>query len=107
MAKQITIKYEGTDYTLEYTRKSIQKMEAQGFNIGGISDTPMTTLPKLFAGAFLAHHQFVRQETIDAIYALLPDKEGLIGKLSEMYSEPLQALLAEPKEGNLKWEANW
>lgn len=109
MAKQIKINYEGTEYTLEYTRKSIETMERQGFNINRIVDAPMTTLPKLFSGAFLAHHKFVKQEVVDEIYAQLGDKEGLINKLSEMYNEPIQSLLEDPKggAGNLKWDANW
>lgn len=109
MAKQIKITYKGMDYTLEYTRKSIETMERQGFVIGRISDAPMTTLPKLFEGAFIAHHKFVKKEVVDEIYDLLSDKEGLIAKLSEMYNEPIQSLLEEPKgdAGNLKWDANW
>ena len=30
MAKQIIFSYEGKDYTLEYTRRTIQQMEAEG-----------------------------------------------------------------------------
>jgi hypothetical protein len=50
MAKQITFEFEGKNYTLEFTRKSIETMERQGFVIGDIVDKPMLTLPALFAG---------------------------------------------------------
>lgn len=34
MAKTINFTFEGTDYTLEYTRASVAALEKQGFNIG-------------------------------------------------------------------------
>jgi len=109
MAKQIRITYDGVDYTLEFTRKSIEIMERNGFVISEVFEKPMTLLPTLFAGAFLAHHRFVKRDVIDKIYDSLPNKQDLISKLAEMYNEPIVALLDEPEdeEGNAKWEANW
>ena len=31
MAKQITFNFEGNDYVLEYTRRTVKQMEAEGF----------------------------------------------------------------------------
>jgi len=109
MAKQITFEFEGKNYTLEFTRKSIETMERQGFVIGDIVDKPMLTLPALFAGAFLAHHRFMKRNEIDAIYEKMTNKEELLQKLAEMYNEPLEALMEEPEEneGNVEWGANW
>ena len=109
MAKTITIEFEGTKYTLEFTRKSIETMEKQGFVVSEIADKPMSTLPALFAGAFLAHHKFVKKEVIDSIFARLTNKTEFVQKLAEMYSEPLEALMEEPEEseGNLTWGASW
>lgn len=109
MAKTITIKYEGTEYTLEFTRRSIEAMERQGFVIGDIKTKPMTTLPTLFAGAFFAHHRFIKRDVVDAIFEKLSDKEKFLEKLAEMYAEPLEALMDEPEEseGNLTWGASW
>ena len=109
MAKTITINYEGTEYTLEFTRRSIEAMERQGFVIGDIKTKPMTTLPTLFAGAFLAHHRFIKREVVDAIFEKLSGKENFLEKLAEMYAEPFEALMDEPEEseGNLTWGANW
>ena len=69
----------------------------------------MSTLPTLFAGAFLANHRFVKQDVIDAIFAKMTNKEELIGKLAEMYNEPIMALVEEPDEaeGNVNWTASW
>ncbi len=109
MAKQIIFEYGGKDYTLEFTRKSIETMERQGFVIGDIVDKPMLTLPALFAGAFLAHHRFVKRKEIDEIYSKMTNREELLQKLAEMYNEPLEALMEEPEEseGNVEWGASW
>lgn len=109
MAKQLTFTYDGKDYTLEFTRRTVAEMEKRGFIASDITDKPMTTLPALFAGAFLAHHRFVKEDIINDIYSKLTKKEDLIGKLAEMYNEPILALVEEPEkaEGNLDWTATW
>lgn len=110
MAKQIRFEYKGQEYILEFTRKSIEIMERQGFVASDIVDKPMTTLPALFAGAFLAHHRNVKKELIDEIFSKMTNKEELIRKLAEMYNEPIMALMDEPDpndEGNVKWEASF
>ncbi len=114
MAKQLTINdpASGVTYTLEYTRKTIEAMEKNGFVVSDMERKPMTLLPALFAGAFLAHHRFVKRDVIDGIYARLKHKDELIGALVEMYNEPLMALLDEPEqqeneEGNLSWKTGW
>lgn len=109
MAKQLIFTYEGKEYTLEFTRRTVAEMEKKGFIASDITDKPMTTLPALFAGAFLAHHRFVKVDVIDEIYSKLTKKEDLIGKLAEMYNEPILTLVEEPEEaeGNLDWTATW
>ena len=109
MAKQIRFRYDEVDYTLEFTRKSVETMERNGFVITEVFEKPMTLLPTLFAGAFLAHHRSTKREVIDEIYDSLPNKQDLISKLAEMYNEPIAALLDEPEveEGKVEWEANW
>ena len=109
MAKQLHFTYDGKDYTLEFTRRTVAEMEKKGFIASDITDKPMTTLPALFAGAFLAHHRFVKEDIINDIYSKLTKKEDLVGKLAEMYNEPILALVEEPEkvEGNLDWTATW
>ena len=109
MAKTINFTYEGKDYTLEFTRRTIRQMEDEGFVARNIDDRPMTLLPALFAGAFKAHHRFVKQESIDAIYANMPNKDKLIEKLAEMYNEPIMSLMEEPADTakNVDWMTSW
>ncbi len=109
MAKQIKVTHNGEQYTLEYTRKTIEAMERGGFSISNVQTKPMSTLPALFAGAFLAHHRNVMQNKIDKIFAAQKNKEQLVEKLAEMYNEPIVSLLDDPEEneGNAEWETNW
>ena len=109
MSKQLRFTYQEKEYCLEFTRKSVELMEKNGFIASDISDKPMTVLPALFAGAFLANHKFVKQSIVDEIFSKMTNKSELIGKLSEMYNEPIMALVDEPEEseGNVDWTASW
>lgn len=110
MAKQLNFVHNGKEYTLEYTRESVKQMEREGFVANDIMTKPMNTLPKLFAGAFKAHHRFdAKQKEIDEIFDLFGNKQALIEKLAEMYAEPMEALMDNDiNEGNaIAWEANF
>lgn len=109
MAKQLRFTYENKEYVLEFTRRSVEIMEKKGFVAADIETKPVTVLPALFAGAFLANHKFEKPEVIDKIYSKMTNKQELIGKLAEMYNEPIMALVDEPaeSEGNLDWTASW
>ena len=109
MSKQLNFNYNGVEYTLEYTRRTVEQMEREGFVAEDMETKPMLMLPTLFAGAFKAHHRFTKREVIDEIYSKMPNKPELIGKLAEMYSEPIKALLDEPEEseGNVNWTQSW
>lgn len=109
MSKQLRFTYQNKEYILEYTRRSVEAMEKKGFVASEIETKPVTVLPALFAGAFLANHRYVKQEVIDDIYSKMTNKQELIGKLAEMYNEPIMALVDEPEEseGNLDWTASW
>ena len=109
MSKQLRFTYDDKEYCLEFTRKSVELMEKNGFVASDITSKPMTVLPALFAGAFLANHRFVKNEVINEIFSKMTNKSELIGKLSEMYNEPIMALVDEPEEseGNVDWTASW
>ena len=109
MAKQLRFTYDNKEYVLEFTRRSVEIMEKKGFVASDIETKPVTVLPALFAGAFLANHKFEKPEVIDKIYSKMTNKQELIGKLAEMYNEPIMALVNEPEEseGNLDWTASW
>jgi hypothetical protein len=109
MGKQISFEYKNKEYILEYTRKTVKQMEREGFVAGDILTKPMLTLPKLFAGAFKAHHKFdTKQKLIDEIFDLFTNKQALIEKLAEMYAEPMETLMDDVDEGNaIAWDATF
>jgi hypothetical protein len=109
MAKQLNFEYNGKKYCLEYTRQTVRDLENSGFKSSDLIDKPLNSLPKLFAGAFKAHHRWgVKPDEIEKIFDSLTDKEALLEKLASMYNEPMEALLNEPDEGNaIAWEANF
>ena len=109
MNKQLKFTYQDKEYCLEFTRKSVETMERNGFIASDINDKPMTVLPALFKGAFLANHRFVKEDVVNEIFSKMTNKGELISKLSEMYNEPIMALVDEPEEseGNLDWTASW
>lgn len=109
MAKNIKLNYLGNEYTLQFTRKSIEIMERQGFKAEDLTEKPMLTVPFMFAGAFLANHRYLKREIIDEIFSNITNKQELIGKLAELYNEPLTALMDDPEESekNVEWEASF
>ena len=110
MAKQLNFEYKGKEYTLEFTRETVKQMEREGFVGEYIITKPMNTLPKLFAGAFKAHHRYEKQKTIDEMFECFTNKMGLIEKLTEMYNDPIETLMDDEaiNEGNaIAWDANF
>lgn len=105
MAKTIEFDYENQHYVLEYNRRSVEVLESRGFNLADIDSKPMLTLPRLFEGAFIAHHRFVKKNVIDKIYEAMPNKDELFENLVEMYQEPINTLVEEPDEKgkNIDW----
>lgn len=107
MSKTITLTYEGKDYTLEFTRKSVERMEATGFDVNELGSKPMTALPLLWKGSFLAHHRNIKEYVMNKMFDELPRKEELFDKLTSMYVDTVDSLFDEPEEGNVEWGANW
>ena len=104
MSKAIKFEYEGQQYELTFTKKTVKELEQAGFSPRKIEDMPMTMIPLLFFGAFRAKHPFVKKEVVDAIYKLMPDKQGLVEALGELYDDPHEDLIAEPEDSEKKVE---
>ena len=98
MAKTLTIKdpVSGENYTLEYTRKSVEIMEKQGFVAEEVDRKPMTMLPALFAGAFIARHRFVKKEVIDRSTPICPVRTSLSRSWSRCITNPFSLSWRNP-----------
>lgn len=103
--KSITVSDEyGNKYKLEFTKKTIIRMESAGFSIEDFDKMPVKQISLLVHGAFMANHPSVKEETVEKIYDSLKDKNGFLEKLAEMYAEHAEKLV---EEGNADWVANW
>ena len=107
MGKNVKFTYDGNEYVLEFNRKSVEMLERRGFVAEDFLKAPLTNLPILFNGAFQMHHKGMTLEKTNKILATLKDTSGLIGKLAEMYNEPISALIDDTDEKNVEREASW
>lgn len=103
--KRIRINDGTREWTLEFNRKSVAKLEQSGFKPGEAADEPATMIPMLFNGAFQMHHPGTRFDVTDPLLMKMGDKTALYGKLVEMYVEPIASLMDEPAEGKVSWQA--
>lgn len=106
MTEKIKFKYGGKEYVLEFTRQSVEEMERRGFVVEEVLTKPLTVLPNLFAGAFIANHRFTKRKVINEIFEQIDDKGGLLDALAEMYSLVIDEFTdeLEKKNKNLTWE---
>ena len=113
MAKQLKFTFKDKEYVLEFTRRTVTEMEKKGFVAAEVENKPTqkqsAKLSVSTRASSCAHHRFEKKEVINEIFSHMTNKEELIGKLAEMYNEPIMALVEEPEEseGNVSWTASW
>lgn len=104
--KKINFSYDGSDYTLEYTVESIRKMERDGFDFTKMEDHVVNIGFDMFAGAFIAKHNYVPREQRDKMYMAVMNEnengESLLGTLAEMLKDELEWIVNKP-QGNVSW----
>ena len=103
--------FEGREFTLDYTRKTVVKAERAGLNVQAMDSQPMTMIYLMFWGAFQAHHPHMTQEQTDKILdeqfggveglGTIENDEGenLVTHLGRLYSEPFSTLIPSDEEG--------
>lgn len=96
MAKQIEINYKGNDYTLEFNRAVVRRMEENGFVVD--TDKPATMITELFKGAFQMHHRRIDPKLVEEIWDAQKKKDELLSVLISMYAEPIAALMDEDED---------
>ena len=95
---------DGTEYTLEFSRKSVEFAEKRGFKIDELGDYMMTRVPELFYYAFYMHHPMMTKKQTDEI---LFDKLGgvneeMIVRLGELYEQGYSTLINSGDSKNSK-----
>lgn len=99
---KINFTYEDQQFTLEFSRRTVQQMEKAGFSLDGVANQPATYIPMLFQGAFLMHHQRTKEATINAIFNCIEEKDELMSALIDMYREPLETMFDDPEDEGKK-----
>lgn len=104
MAKQIVLTYNGDDYTLEFNRKIVKRMEENGFVVD--TNKPATMISDLFKGAFMMHHKRISPDLVEEIWDAQRGKDKLLGELVSMYTEPIASLMDEEEgeDENPTWK---
>lgn len=111
MSKSIEFDYKGEHYTLMYTKATVKRMEAAGFNLNEAEGIPVTAAEALWAGSFLARHErdIRKNKTLpEETWNLMPEKRELFHKLTELYNDPIDSMFADPDDESKKieWTAN-
>lgn len=112
---KIELTYMGKQYTLEFNRRTVLKLEkalrAEGINLVEMTENEnvnplelVSIVDTVFTYAFKMHHPNVTQDVIDIIFEKLGNKEQLSGVLFEIMTAPINAL-ADNKEGEITWAA--
>ena len=97
----IVLRYEdGTVYTLEFSRETVEHAERSGFKRSEIENHEMTQIPLLFFLAFKMHHPTMTREKANKIY--FEDLGGISQPLSErlieLFNAPYNDLFNESGE---------
>lgn len=105
MSRSVKIEHDGATYTLAFNKRTVKQIEASGFVAEQTDNMPATMVEKLFSGAFIWHHPFLKEAVKEEIYERLVDKPGLISILGELYNEALAYLVEEPEDDakKVKW----
>ena len=103
----IDFEWEGSTYTMEFNRRSTEVLEKRlGVNIASTlsGDVEVTDLPNIFAASLLMHHPNMKPSTIETLYSLMGDKQGLMAALVELLANTVNSVFEEPEEGKaISW----
>jgi hypothetical protein len=89
---------EGNRYTLEFSRRVVDAMERNGFELE--PGKPVAMVTDLVQGAFRMHakeHGRLTPDRIMEIWAHQRKKDELLTALTKLYMKPVNDLMAEPE----------
>lgn len=100
----LRFEYDGKEYTLEFSRKTVADAERGGFTIDDITEHMMVRVPELFYYAFKMHHPFIKKTDTDKIlfegFGGLTNEE--LKRLGDLYAEPYNSLINKEEDGESK-----
>lgn len=95
---------DGTEYTLEFSRKSVEFAERRGFKLDDLGDYMMTRVPELFYYAFYMHHPYMtKKQTDDILFNKLGGiSEEMLTRLGELHAQGYETLINSGESKNSK-----
>ena len=98
---EITLKHEGKEYTLTFTRDSVKRLERDGFRLDDIDTLPVNRISQFVKGAFFANHPDISDELCDEIYLGIGKKRDFLFALAKMYNATVEPFF--DNKGNANW----
>ena len=105
--KPVVLNYKGIDYTLDFNRKTVRRMEENGFDVTRVGSMPISGVLTLFYGAFQMHHRFVRQELAEEIWDAQKGKQKLLSALIALYTENINTLMDDEDDPDDDANPTW
>lgn len=111
MARKILLHdTEGNEYTLEFNRATVERMQRQGFVMD--TDRLYMCAKDLIQGAFRMHHRGMAWEKIEPVWMAQNKRDALLAELAKMFSAPMLDLMgvdeneaAQEENANPTWMA--
>jgi hypothetical protein len=108
MAKIVLTDSNKKQYTAEFNRDVVVSMEDRGITPQAVSETPLKSVPLFFMWAFKKNHPKIKRDETDELWKNLSteDKEAVLLKLIEFWTETQDTLMSEPEDDTKKvsWE---
>lgn len=96
---------DGTEYTLEFNRKTVDFAERRGFKLDDVGDYMMVKVPELFFYAFMMHHPYITKKQTDEILfeKLKGINDEVLRRLTELFTQGYDTLInsGEAKNSNV------
>lgn len=95
-----SFEYNGSDYTMEFTRETVKASEGMfGIDIQNVGTPSLSNMENLFHASLLKHHPNIKPSTVGTLYELQADKVDMFRDLVAMYMETVGTLIADGEEG--------
>ena len=94
MAKFIEVTVNEKPYRLTFNRRSVQRMEDNGFDIQTSVEKPATTFYQLVKGSLYANHPWIKNEEVEVLVDVLDNEYGMtevLEVLATLYTEVFQS----------------
>lgn len=97
----VTLEIENVEYTLEYNRAAVKRMESKGFSAAEVDTKILTSLDLMIEGAFYKNHPTLNQGRLVELRDYILDNYDayeLMAVLSEMLADVLPKIKSEKSD---------